>query len=249
MADDHTLWRNVAGTLPGVETIAMDLPGHGRSGPLPPDATLADSADAVLATMDVAGIERCVLGGLSMGGGIAQRLVLDAPDRVEALILVSTSPVFPDATRERFLTRAAVAEREGMAAVVAPSVARWFTPAWMAAHPEEVERTTATVLRMDPTDFARASRANAVRDVLDQLPSIRQPVLFVGGLEDPADARRAAVQYAAALPDVRIHLLPGVSHLIPVEAPGRLQRILADFIANLADHDPGVAVSAAATAR
>ena len=55
LADDHTLWRYVAGTLPGVETLAMDLPGHGRSGPLPPDATLADSARAVLATLDAPG--------------------------------------------------------------------------------------------------------------------------------------------------------------------------------------------------
>ena len=233
LADDHTLWRYVAGTLPGVETLAMDLPGHGRSGPLPPDATLADSARAVLATLDAAGIDRVVVGGLSMGGGIAQQLVLDAPERVEALILVSTSPVFPNATRERFLTRADQAERDGMAAVAAASVARWFTPGWMDAHPDEVERTIATVLRMDPRAFGRASRANAVRDVLDRLPSIRQPVLFVAGLEDPADARRAAVQYAASLPDVTIHLLPGVSHLIPVEAPDRLQPIITAFLAGL----------------
>jgi pimeloyl-ACP methyl ester carboxylesterase len=233
LADDHTLWRYVAGTLPRAETIALDLPGHGRSGPFPADGTLADVAQAVLATLDAAGIDRFVLAGLSMGGGVAQQLVLDAPDRVDALILVSSSPVFPEATRERFLTRAEQAEREGMGAVVETSVARWFTPGWMAAHPDEVERTTATVVRMDPVDFARASRANVVRDVLDRLPSIRQPVLFVGGLEDPADARRAAIQYAAALPDVTIHLLPGVSHLIPVEAPDRLQPVIAAFLADL----------------
>jgi pimeloyl-ACP methyl ester carboxylesterase len=168
-----------------------------------------------------------------MGGGIAQQLVLDAPDRVEALVLVSTSPVFPPATRERFLTRAARAERDGMAAVVDETVPRWFTPEWAAAHPDEVERTRATVLATDPVSFARASRANAERDLLDRLPTIRQPVLFVAGLEDPADARRAAMQYVAGLQDVAIHLLPGVSHLVPVEAPDRLRRIVAGFLGGL----------------
>lgn len=233
LADDHGLWRHLAGTLPGIESIALDLPGHGRSAPIPEGVDLGWSARAVLETLDAAGIERFVLGGLSMGGGIAQQLVLDAPDRVEALVLVSTSPVFPPATRERFLARAGRAEQDGMAAVVDETVPRWFTPGWAAANPDEIELTRATVLATDPRSFAHASRANAARDVLERLPEIRQPVLFVGGLEDPADARRAAVQYATALPDVAIHLLPGVSHLIPIEAPDRLRRIVAGFLADL----------------
>jgi len=114
--------------------------------------------------------------------------------------------------------------------VVDETVPRWFTSEWMRAHPEEVQRTNATVLGTDPVSFARASRLNAERDVLDRLSEVSVPVLFVGGLDDPADPRRAAAEYVDRLPDVTVELLPGVSHLIPVEAPDRFLPLIRAFL-------------------
>jgi pimeloyl-ACP methyl ester carboxylesterase len=247
LADDHTMWRHIAGSLPGAETIALDLPGHGSSPAIPEGARLDDLAATVLATLDAAGLDRVVLVGLSMGGGIAQTIALDAPDRVEALVLVSSSPVFPPATVARFLDRAERALAGGMAAVVDETVPRWFTQPWADAHPDEIRQTREVVLRTDPVAFARASRANAVRDVLGRLPSIDVPVLFVGGGSDPADPIRAAGQYVASIRDLTLHLLPGLSHLIPVEAPDRLLPILAAFIGDL-DRRAGTAPDRAASA-
>jgi len=232
LADDHGLWRHIGGTLEGLETFALDLPGHGRSSPIPHGATMAWMADAVLEWVDGAGFEAIALAGLSMCGGVAQTLALARPSLVRELILVSTSPVFPASTRQRFLDRAAMAERNGMAAIADQTVSRWFVPDWMRAHPDDVERTIATVEATDRTSLARASRLNADRDVLDRLAGLTMPVLFIGGLEDPADPVRAAEQYAARVPDLRIELIPGVSHLIPVEAPDQLRSILATFLAD-----------------
>jgi pimeloyl-ACP methyl ester carboxylesterase len=231
LSDDHGLWRHVAPAVAdGAEVIAVDLPGHGRSGPIPDGATIGWMAAEVAALLDELDLRDVVLVGLSMGGGVAQTVAIDHPARIGALGLVSTSPRFPDATRERFLARAAVAERDGMAAVVDATVPRWFTPGWMATHPGEVARTTETVLATDPVMFARASRLNCVRDVTARLGEIRVPVLFVGGLEDPADPLRSAPEYEAALPDLRVELVPGVSHLVPVEAPDALVGPLRDLI-------------------
>lgn len=210
--------------------VAMDLRGHGRSpmGSAPFD--LAAMADDVVSTLETLGLDRPIVMGLSMGGGVAQLLAIRSPARVRALVLVSTSSEFPEATRQRFLERAERAEREGMAAVVDATVSRWFTPAFIASRPEEVERTRQTVLSTDPAAFAAASRANAQRDLTAQLNRIECPVLFVGGGDDPADPRRALGIYSVELDDLQGEVIPGASHLVPVEAPDTFNAILLRFL-------------------
>jgi 3-oxoadipate enol-lactonase len=234
LADDHRLWRLVVPRLRSRhETIAVDLPGHGRSGPIPDGAPIEWFADEVCGLIDRLGLVHPVLAGLSMGGGIAQYVAIAAPGRLRGLVLVSTSPVFPEATRTRFVDRADLARREGMAGVVDATVPRWFTPAFTAAHGDEIAATRATVLATDPIQFARASRANADRDCVDRLASIDCPVLFVGGLDDPADPGRAVAIYRREIRDLTVELLPGVSHLVPVEAPDRFATILEAFLERL----------------
>lgn len=239
LSDDHGLWRHTVPALADAyETFAVDLPGHGRSDPPPDDATIEWYADRVVSLLDALGLDgarRPVLVGLSMGGGIAQFTALAAPGRLRALVLVSTSPSFPESTTRRFLDRAIVAERDGMAAVVDATVPRWFVPAWMEAHPDEVAATRATVLAMDPRSFAIASRANAVRDCVDRLGEIDCPVLFTGGLADPADPMRSVPIYRERLRDVRIELFEHASHLVPVEAADRFVPVLRGFLGGLPD--------------
>lgn len=241
LADDHGLWRY---TVPALRdryaTFAVDMPGHGRSDPPPDGATIEWYAGRVVALLDALGLDRDgprrpVLVGLSMGGGIAQFAALAAPGRLRALVLVSTSPSFPESTTRRFLDRAIVAERDGMAAVVDGTVPRWFVPAWMETHPDEVAATRATVLATDPRSFAIASRANAVRDCVDRLGEIDCPVLFTGGLADPADPMRSEPIYRERLRDVRVELFEHASHLVPVEAADRFVPVLRRFLDGLPD--------------
>jgi 3-oxoadipate enol-lactonase len=239
LADDHGLWRRVVpGLVDLVETIAVDLPGHGRSGPVPAAATIEWFAERILALADAldlpaSGDGRPVLAGLSMGGGVAQYAALAAPGRFQAIVLISTSPVLRSATRERFRVRAEAAERGGMAAVAETTVARWFTPRFMAAEPDVVAEKMATVLATDPVSFVAASRANIERDCLDRLAEIDVPVLFVGGVDDPADPAGAAGLYRDRVRGARIELIPEASHLLPIEAADRLVPILRSFLGSL----------------
>jgi len=243
LADTHALWRHqVAALAASYRVIAFDLRGHGRSPHPGGEFTLRDLAEDVRHAVEELGIGRAVVVGLSMGGGVAQILALEHPDLVVGLGLVSTSSEFPDETRERFVSRAAVAERDGMAAVVDATVPRWFTPEFTQLHPDEVARTRRGVLAIDPAAFAAASRANAVRDLTARLDEVRCPVLFVGGADDPARPQRALDIYRRTLPDLRAEIVEGTSHLVPVEAPDRFNAVLLAFLAELdAHHDEGVA--------
>ncbi len=85
----HVHWPPQVRRLPGVRTIAPDLPGHGKSGGEGCDTVIGYAAN-LLALMDAVAVERFVAVGHSMGGAVAQMLALDAPQRVAGLALVST---------------------------------------------------------------------------------------------------------------------------------------------------------------
>jgi 3-oxoadipate enol-lactonase len=236
LADDHRLWRYQRRALDDrFRTIAIDLRGHGRSSKPPGPYSVPMFAADVLALLDQLQIERASLVGLSMGGGTSQTFALAYPERVRSLALVSTSSEFVQATRDRFRARAEQAEREGMVPeVVEPMVDRWFTPSFRQAHPEEVERTLETVRANDPFSFAASARANSERNWNDRLGEIRCPVLFIGGAEDPGDARRNAAIFERGLPDVEIHILENASHLLPVEQPETTNALLRRFLSDTA---------------
>jgi 3-oxoadipate enol-lactonase len=238
LADTHGLWRYVAPVLAErYRVAAIDHYAHGQS-PMPAgELTTEKMADAVAALIEREGSGRpAVVIGLSMGGGVAQVLALARPELVLGLGLVSTSSEFKPDNRDRFLRRADKAEREGMAAVIEETVPRWFTPEWLATSEgqAEYERTVATVMANPPERFAAASRANAERGWSNRLGEIRCPVLFVGGEHDPMGIHRVADIYREHLPNARIEIVPGVSHLIPIQKPEALNAILLDWLADVA---------------
>lgn len=76
----------------GFRIVAIDAPGHGDTGDLPPDADgFSERTALVLRTMDALGIEKAVLAGHSMGGRTAIHLAAVAPQRVLAAILVDAA--------------------------------------------------------------------------------------------------------------------------------------------------------------
>jgi 3-oxoadipate enol-lactonase len=233
LADDHRLWRYQVPTLATrFRTIAIDIRGHGSSPKPPGPYSVPLFAADVVALLDQLGIERASFIGLSMGGGISQTLALQHAERVQSIALVSTSSTFPQTTRDRFHSRAATAEGEGMEPIVESLIERWFSARSRAEHPDEVELTRATVLANDPFAFAAAARANAQRDWTDALDTIRCPVLFIGGADDPGDARRSATTFAEHLPQLEAHILENASHLLPVEQPAITNDLLLRFLSS-----------------
>ncbi|OBS29936.1 alpha/beta hydrolase [Tepidimonas fonticaldi] len=90
--NDHSVWILQSRYLAhhGFNVLAIDLPGHGRSGGQAP-ASVADGARAVLGLLDGLGVERAALAGHSFGSLIALQAAADAPQRVAQLALVGTA--------------------------------------------------------------------------------------------------------------------------------------------------------------
>ena len=69
--------------------VAVDLPGHGRSGGSIPKR-IEDAAALVAGFLDALGVTRVIIGGHSMGGAIAQQFALSFGERVDGLVLIGT---------------------------------------------------------------------------------------------------------------------------------------------------------------
>ena len=233
---------------PLADVIAPDLPGYGGS-PLGATApTVAGYAGWLRAFLDAAGVRRCVLGGLSLGGAIALRTALDDPDRVSGLLVCGPYGVDPHMPGGRL----------GWLTVHTPGVdaLTWWT---MRHSRRAVRATLGTVLRRPITDelvdevqtLARApgagdawrafqryeSRFAGPRTVFgDALARVGCPAVLLAGEHDivPPAAVRAA---AAHIPRGAFVEVPEAGHWLPRDAPEAVAAHLLELITMSAEPD------------
>eukprot|EP01062_Namystynia_karyoxenos_P073260 TRINITY_DN70089_c0_g1_i1.p2 TRINITY_DN70089_c0_g1~~TRINITY_DN70089_c0_g1_i1.p2 ORF type:complete len:254 (+),score=82.34 TRINITY_DN70089_c0_g1_i1:59-763(+) len=111
-------WSGLLPALPRFRHICVDVAGHGQSGDLVP-AGLADLAGDAAAVMRHAGVPRAFVVGHSMGGTVAQRLAVDAPELVLGLVLIATSSRVGRAARRGYEELAARSDAQGLKGVAA----------------------------------------------------------------------------------------------------------------------------------
>ena len=181
-----------------------------------------EMADDVVRVMDALGAAAAHVAGHSMGGIIAQRLVLDHPDRVLSLGLLSTIPgrgdwVLHDDPEFVPPPRFAVEELVGFAEAYARhDAARGPFDPQVAWHREKARQ--AFERGYFPEGFVRQwSALYRATDRLEQLAEVDVPAFVFHGREDPALHWSAAVAIAEALPQAELQVHAGMGHLIPHE--------------------------------
>jgi len=209
--------------------ITIDTRGFGQTSKPKGPYEMGMYVEDLLQLIDFFGFEKPVLIGLSMGGGIVQSFALAHLDRVLALGLISTGSDHTDSSRASFFSSADTVEREGMSPFIEAVVPKYFGPDSMRNRPSDVARILQTELANDPHAWAAAARVNGTRNWTQQLDRITCPVVYIGGALDPSAPRRAEA-YPKYLPDVDVHLLPGVAHLLPLEVPEKVNEVLLRFL-------------------
>lgn len=206
------------------EVVLFDNRGIGESDAPPGPYTVAELAADAVGVLDEAGVGRTHVIGTSLGGMVAQELALSCPDRVDRLVLASTTPGGPGAHPMPQVTVDLMAQ----AATLEPEVAlRRFvenalTPETVAARPELVERILAHRLAtaQAPAAWAAQAAAAAGFDASDRLAELTAPTLVQTGNEDTVVDARNSELLAGALPDARLERFPGTGHLFFWEQPG-----------------------------
>jgi 2-succinyl-6-hydroxy-2,4-cyclohexadiene-1-carboxylate synthase len=201
--------------LGDVETVAVDLPGHGDAPP-PADADLWASAERLV---DVGGIGTYV--GYSMGGRVALHAALAFPEAVRRLVLVGATAGIDDPD-ERWARREA---DERLADHIQSVGMSSFIDEWL-ANPLFAGLTDATALRADRLRNTtvglgaslRATGTGTQEPLWDRLGGIHCPVLVLVGEHDQkfTEIGRRLVD---ALPDAELAVVPDAGHSVHLEQP------------------------------
>ena len=125
--------------------IRYDTRGHGLSEAPPPPYSAGELAGDVVGLLDALEIKEAVVCGLSVGGVIAQQLAIQYPDRVRALVLCDTGARI--GTVASWEERIATVRAEGLGALAAPSMERWFSEDFRRRHSAEVRGYANMVVR------------------------------------------------------------------------------------------------------
>lgn len=220
------VWDAQARALAGpFRVVRPDLRGHGLTEVTAGPYGIAGLAADVLAVLDVLGIGQAHVGGLSIGGLVAQGVAHRAPGRVASLILCSTALALPPAQGWR--DRAALVRAGGIAAVVDAVMARWVTPGFMGDAAAVGLRQM--LLRTAPEGYAGAAEAIAGADLSADTAGLRLPALVLVGDRDEATPPASARALCDALGGSLV-VLPGAAHIPTVEAADGVTAAIRGFL-------------------
>ena len=229
---DKETWLMMSALVPRARGVVLiDLPGHGRSDDVSEDrASIRHHAEAVIRTLDHAGLDRAVICGNSMGGGVALRLAVSWPDRIAGVVLVAS-----------------------IGRDVHDGGARAWTDGENPLIPREqdIDRFMALVLERPPpvgravlrhVITKRARRADSLHKLFRgfmlndgdagvprELATIGCRALVIHGAQDRIIDKRVAEDLVLALPRGELVVMRGVGHAPQLEAPRHTARLVEAF--------------------
>ena len=212
----------------GWHAVAPDQRGHGKSDSPRGEAaySLATLGADALALADALGWDRFALVGYSMGGMVAQVVALEAPARVDGLVLMDTSPGRPDGIDPALVALGEAAARAGgLRALLAGPGASPLPPA-LRTYAENA------LASASPMWLALSAELVTQRDRLERLRAVRTPTLVLVGEHDHpfvGPSRRMA----EAIPGARLAVVPGAGHSPQSEQPEAWWAALAGFLDRL----------------
>ena len=214
-----------------LKLVLFDDRGAGRTDLSEKEYSIRLFADDTAGLMDALGITRANVFGISMGGMIAQELVLNYPKKVEKLVLCSTScggtkPIQPAGE----LIRALIVDRSVLSPeeIVRMSIPVLFTDTFIENNPDFVEDRVQRTLKAPISMEAFMRQVNALMsfDTHDRLSQIKTPTVILAGKQDVLVPPENASILAKAIPNARLLYFENSAHLLAEEMKKVLQALM-----------------------
>lgn len=211
-----------------VNLVTVDLPGFGANAHLPPIDSISGYADWVVHHLHDLGVEKYHLLGHSMGGMIAQEIVLRESERVDRLVLYATGSigVLPGRfeTIEDSKRRAA---EDGPAATTRRIAATWFLD-WEVADGYEHCAKIAAQTKLAAINAGLEAMQSWSGE--QNLSRIQQETLVLWGDRDRTYPWSQTQMLWETIPNTSLAVVPGCAHALHAEKPDLFQCLVSDFL-------------------
>jgi len=224
---DHNLWMyQIAHFSTYFKIIAVDIRGYGRSDKPAQPFSLKDMADDVLGVCRDEGINEAIVGGVSVGSGMALLLGLDHPEFCKALVLVGGSSGPGGSIEERIHGYTKIGVEKYHIQHLKELVAPGFPATRLGKYLLD------TFVERDPwlsgESIGQIFRARGGTDMTPRLATMRVPTLVINGEYD--NSLGGGKKTASLIPGAEHKVLPNTGHACNIEDPAGFDQFVIDFL-------------------
>ena len=229
IANDLSMWD---GQVPALERdfriLRYDLRGHGGSETTAGDYTIDTLVRDLRTLLEARNVRKTSLVGLGLGGALAQAFAIQQPERVERLMpCCCRARMVPDFAAMWHKLRETV-QKNGLETIVEPTVQRWFSEDFKAAHPEVLDKIRKIIRGTTQQGYLGVTAAFLGLDVEDRLHAIKAPTLYVSGANDHLGGPPALMQELSEKVAGAQHVsVPNAAHIANIQNPEGFNRVLA----------------------
>jgi 3-oxoadipate enol-lactonase len=204
--------------------VRYDHRGHGRS-PVPPAPyELADLGTDVIALLDRLGLEQVRWCGLSLGGMVGIWMAINAPERIDRLVLCCTSARL--GPPEMWADRAATVRAQGVDAIADAGLQRWLSPGFIEREPEIAAGIRAMLVATPAEGYAACCGVIERMDQVPELGAIRAATLVIAAEDDPATPPEHGALIASTVPGAQLAVVKDARHLATIEQPAAMTELI-----------------------
>lgn len=223
------MWEGQLPLADHMRLLPFDHRGHGGS-PVPPGPyEIGNLGEDVLELMDALGLDRASYCGVSLGGMVGMWLGINAPDRIDRLVLICTSAHMPPRSMWQERTEA-VRSAGSVEPIADPVLDRWLTPEFAQEHAELRDELRWMLVHTSPEGYASCCTAIERMDLRAELSQISAPTLVVSGSEDPSTPPEHQRLIADAIPGARHETVAPAAHLAVVEQPEQVNILMMEHL-------------------
>jgi 3-oxoadipate enol-lactonase len=233
------------GLSASLQVLAMDLPGHGASDPIA-ESSLKSYTDAACTLLTTLGIGPVFVAGHSLGGSVALALAAHRPELVKGLILVSSCAKAPQHSG---------AFKALLGSLPSPvhrmmffSTARSFLFA-LGAPNNAVQLALKDLRNCRPETVRKDMAAAQAMDLEEAAQRVRIPTLVLCGTSDMVTPLRLSEKLTQLIPGSRLNVVDQAGHMLPLEAPERVNEEILEFVAGAREDRVRPSVSGARAAK
>ncbi|HBF13940.1 MAG TPA: hypothetical protein DDW49_11240 [Deltaproteobacteria bacterium] len=217
---NHTHWAPALRKIPGVNTHALDLPGHGLSvgSPLPDIGAYARFIENFVETL---ALTHVTLAGSSMGGAIALTLAIQKKPWLKKLILMGTGAKLP--VNPQFMDHLKTKPQEAIGFMASHMYSKQAPETLVNAARDEL-------LRIKPSLLVNDFKACSEYNLENKVQGINIPTLILVGEHDKMTPPSLSAQLHQAIHGSSLHVIPNAGHALALEAPEACLDLIEKFV-------------------